>query len=170
MKSALAHRVSTVLATAVASAALATGAATAAPLTLDPVAASTNPAPIAGGSPTGSAGLDLGNAILGTVLDKLATGSALVSGSAQWACKGQNGTWIPGDSTHDSRCEYPVFHPSSLMVDTAADPVAAATDSGSSGSSSSGSSALGDLLGPWICGGSWDPARHGCYPKVGDTN
>ncbi|MGW4354984.1 hypothetical protein ACWELJ_23160 [Nocardia sp. NPDC004582] len=45
----------------------------------------------------------------------------------------------------------------------------ATADSGSSGtgSSSSGSS---DLLGPWICGGSWDPVRHGCFPKVGDTN
>ncbi|MFE3028696.1 hypothetical protein [Nocardia tengchongensis] len=137
MKFRLTHRVSTLLATALASAALVTGAATAAPLTLDPVAAPTDPAPIADRSPTGSAGLDLGNAVLSTVINQLGTGSGLASGSGQWACKGQGGTWIQGDSTHYSYCEYPVFNPSALTIDPAppaVEPVAAPTGSSSSGS------------------------------------
>ncbi|MFD7844160.1 hypothetical protein ACFV4K_14645 [Nocardia sp. NPDC059764] len=84
----------------------------------------------------------------------------------------QGGTWIEGDSTRPSYCHIG-FQPSSLTIDAAppaAQPVATTTDSGSSGSSNSGSSGLGDVLGPWICGGSWDPVRHGCFPKVGETN
>ncbi|WP_458688107.1 hypothetical protein [Nocardia tengchongensis] len=56
MKSTLTHRVSTVLATAVATAALATGAATAAPATLEPAAPTAEPAAtsIAGTCNTGS--------------------------------------------------------------------------------------------------------------------
>ncbi|MGW4530840.1 hypothetical protein ACWEOI_07810 [Nocardia sp. NPDC004340] len=141
MKSTLTHRVSAILATTLATAALATGAATAAPITLDPVAAPADPASIADPSPTGSAGLDLGNAVLATVLNRLATGSALASGSSQWACKGQGGTWIPGDSTHDSYCKYPPFNPTALTTDpapVAAQPVATTADSGSSGSGSVG--------------------------------
>ncbi|GAB2443564.1 hypothetical protein [Nocardia tengchongensis] len=112
MKSTLTHRVSTILATTLATATLATGTATAAPLTLDPVATPTDSAPIADlvvPIPTGSAALDLAEAITTAGSSKLMTGSAVMSGIGQILCKMEGGTWIQGDNY--SYCHIGGFNP-----------------------------------------------------------
>lgn len=131
MKSALTHRVSTILATALATAALATGVATAETVTLDPIGL---PVPV----PTGSAALDTAESVLSTGSGNASTaftsGSAVANWTGQILCKLEGGTWdptTPGCKVGGG------FHPTARTVDTApptAELVATTTGSGSSSS------------------------------------
>ncbi|MGW2662161.1 hypothetical protein ACWCW7_14455 [Nocardia tengchongensis] len=151
MKSTLTHRVSTILATAAASAALATGAATAAPATLEPAAPTAEPAAtsIAGTCNTGSS----------APLAALQNGSGGNLAAFLWPL--QNGL--------------------NCLTGSGGTPVAAPIDTSTGNGSvrpvattpSSGSSSLTDALHNFSCGFSlrtWDPATQTCVSHKGSIS
>ncbi|MFE3028697.1 hypothetical protein [Nocardia tengchongensis] len=143
MKSALVHRVSTILATAAASAALATGAATAAPATLEPAAPTAEPATsIAGTCSTGSS----------APLAALQNGSGGNLAAFLWPL--ENGlNCLTGSSAA------PIAAPADIS-----------SGSGSTLPTTTGSSSLTDSLHSLGCSFSmtrWDPATQTCVkPSV----
>ncbi|GAB3209006.1 hypothetical protein [Nocardia tengchongensis] len=163
MKSALTHRVSTVLATAVASAALATGAATAAPATLEPAAPTAEPAAtsIAGTCNTGSS----------APLAALQNGSGGNLAAFLWPL--ENGlNCLTGGSAAPIAAPIavppPLFQTGSAALD-AAESIFMTGSSAASTAFTSGSAGA-NMLGQFLCkleGGTWDTTISGCTVKGG---
>ncbi|MFE3101735.1 hypothetical protein ACFROC_30945 [Nocardia tengchongensis] len=164
MKSALTHRVSTVLATAVASAALATGAATAAPATLEPAAPTAEPAAtsIAGTCNTGSS----------APLAALQNGSGGNLAAFAWPLENALTCLTSGSAATPALAPIaglqPPFQTGSAALD-AAESIFITGSSAASTAFTSGSAGA-NVIGQILCkleGGTWDTTIPGCTLKGG---